>query len=126
MQKISPCLWFDRNAEDAVRFYTSVFKDSKVVNILRCGDAGPWPSVVTGRVSTMAPTHRQSPAMNLESDWRVPSTTVLSEHARWAWRHSGKRSDVSGSAIVEPRRALWRAGALDPTSHEVPAHRTPH
>jgi predicted 3-demethylubiquinone-9 3-methyltransferase (glyoxalase superfamily) len=43
MQKISPCLWFDRNAEDAVRFYTSVFKDSKVVNILRCGDAGPWP-----------------------------------------------------------------------------------
>jgi len=42
MQKISPCLWFDRNAEDAVRFYTSVFKDSKVVNILRCGDAGPW------------------------------------------------------------------------------------
>src|SRR4029079_9807811 len=43
MQKISPCLWFDRNADDCVRCYTSVFKDSKVVNILRCGDAGPWP-----------------------------------------------------------------------------------
>ena len=43
MQKITPCLWFDGNAEEAVKFYTSVFKNSRVVNITRCGEAGPWP-----------------------------------------------------------------------------------
>jgi len=43
MQKITPCLWFDRNAEDAAKFYTSVFKNSKIVKILRCGEAGPYP-----------------------------------------------------------------------------------
>ena len=31
MQKITPCLWFDNNAEEAVKFYTSIFKDSKIL-----------------------------------------------------------------------------------------------
>jgi predicted 3-demethylubiquinone-9 3-methyltransferase (glyoxalase superfamily) len=43
MQKITPFLWFDGKAEEAVRFYTSIFKDSKVGTITRYGDAGPWP-----------------------------------------------------------------------------------
>ena len=43
MQKIAPCLWFDGKAEEAMNFYMSVFKDSKVVNVLRSGDAGPGP-----------------------------------------------------------------------------------
>ena len=43
MQKITPCLWFDGNAEQAVSFYTSIFKNSKVVSVTRCGEAGPWP-----------------------------------------------------------------------------------
>ena len=33
MQKITPCLWFDDQAEAAAQFYTAVFKDSKIVNI---------------------------------------------------------------------------------------------
>ena len=40
MQKISPCLWFDNNAEDAVNFYTSIFKDSKIGNVTRYGKEG--------------------------------------------------------------------------------------
>jgi len=40
MQKISPCLWFDDNAEDAVNFYTSIFKDSKIGNVIRYGKEG--------------------------------------------------------------------------------------
>ena len=40
MQTITPCLWFDSNAEEAVNFYTSVFKNSKIGNILRYGEAG--------------------------------------------------------------------------------------
>ena len=40
MQKITPCLWFDSNAEEAVNFYTSIFKNSKIGNITRYGEAG--------------------------------------------------------------------------------------
>jgi predicted 3-demethylubiquinone-9 3-methyltransferase (glyoxalase superfamily) len=40
MQKITPFLWFDDNAEEAVKFYTSIFKNSKIGEIRRCGDAG--------------------------------------------------------------------------------------
>jgi predicted 3-demethylubiquinone-9 3-methyltransferase (glyoxalase superfamily) len=43
MQKIVPFLWFDSNAEEAVAFYTSLFKDAKVVGVSRYGDAGPGP-----------------------------------------------------------------------------------
>ena len=40
-QKITPCLWFDGNAEEAVHFYMSVFKHSKIHKIVRYGDVGP-------------------------------------------------------------------------------------
>lgn len=43
MQKISPCLWFDTQAEEAARFYTSIFPNSKIVNVAYYGDAGPRP-----------------------------------------------------------------------------------
>jgi predicted 3-demethylubiquinone-9 3-methyltransferase (glyoxalase superfamily) len=39
MQRITPCLWFDDNAEEAVTFYTSVFKNSKITGVSRYGDA---------------------------------------------------------------------------------------
>jgi predicted 3-demethylubiquinone-9 3-methyltransferase (glyoxalase superfamily) len=41
MQKITPYLWFDDNAEEAVNFYISVFKHSKITSTSRFGDAGP-------------------------------------------------------------------------------------
>jgi predicted 3-demethylubiquinone-9 3-methyltransferase (glyoxalase superfamily) len=43
MQKISPFLWFDDQAEEAANLYTSVFRDSRIVSIARYGDAGPGP-----------------------------------------------------------------------------------
>jgi predicted 3-demethylubiquinone-9 3-methyltransferase (glyoxalase superfamily) len=43
MQKITPFLWFDSQAEEAANFYVSLFKDSKIKSISRCGDAGPGP-----------------------------------------------------------------------------------
>jgi predicted 3-demethylubiquinone-9 3-methyltransferase (glyoxalase superfamily) len=43
LQKITPCLWFNGQAEEAAKFYTSVFKNSKIGRILRYGDAGPGP-----------------------------------------------------------------------------------
>jgi predicted 3-demethylubiquinone-9 3-methyltransferase (glyoxalase superfamily) len=41
MQKIIPFLWFDGKAEEAMNFYTSIFKNSKLINIMRNGEAGP-------------------------------------------------------------------------------------
>ena len=43
MQKITPFLWFDGKAEEAMNFYTSIFKNSKIGRITRYGDAGPGP-----------------------------------------------------------------------------------
>ena len=43
MQKITPFLWFDNNAEEAANFYVSVFKNSKLLNVARYSDAGPGP-----------------------------------------------------------------------------------
>ena len=43
MQKITPFLWFDDNAEEAVAFYTSIFEKSRTVSVSRYGDAGPGP-----------------------------------------------------------------------------------
>jgi len=40
-QKITPSLWFDTEAEEAADFYTSVFKDSRIVNVARYTEAGP-------------------------------------------------------------------------------------
>jgi len=46
MQKITPCLWFDSQAEEAAKYYVSIFKNSKIGNITRYGDAG---AEVSGR-----------------------------------------------------------------------------
>jgi len=44
MQKITPFLWFDNQAEEAVKFYTSIFKNSKVGTVARYGESGPGPA----------------------------------------------------------------------------------
>jgi len=41
MQKITPCLWFDTEGEEAAQFYTSVFSNSRIVETTRYGSAGP-------------------------------------------------------------------------------------
>jgi predicted 3-demethylubiquinone-9 3-methyltransferase (glyoxalase superfamily) len=51
MQKITPCLWFDDQAEEAVRFYAGIFKKSKIGKFTYYGEGGPRPkgSVLTVR-----------------------------------------------------------------------------
>ena len=44
MQKITPFLWFDGNAEVAMNFYVSVFRDAKIGNVSRYGPGGPGPA----------------------------------------------------------------------------------
>jgi predicted 3-demethylubiquinone-9 3-methyltransferase (glyoxalase superfamily) len=51
MQKVTPFLWFDTEGEEAARFYTSVFPNSKIGEITRYGSAGPRPE---GTVMTVS------------------------------------------------------------------------
>jgi Uncharacterized protein conserved in bacteria len=51
MQKITPFLWFDNQAEEAAKFYVSVFKNSQIITIARYGEGGPGPK---GSVMTVA------------------------------------------------------------------------
>ena len=51
MQKITPFLWFDSQAEEAAKFYVSVFGNSRILKIVRYGKAGPGPA---GSVMTVA------------------------------------------------------------------------
>jgi predicted 3-demethylubiquinone-9 3-methyltransferase (glyoxalase superfamily) len=43
MQKITPCLWFDTQGEEAATFYTAAFPNSRIVDVSRYGSAGPRP-----------------------------------------------------------------------------------
>ena len=43
MQKITPFLWFDNQAEEAMNFYVGIFRNSKIGRISRCGEGGPGP-----------------------------------------------------------------------------------
>lgn len=49
--QITPCLWFDTQGEEAAEFYTSVFPNSRIVEVLRYGSAGPRPE---GTVMTVS------------------------------------------------------------------------
>jgi predicted 3-demethylubiquinone-9 3-methyltransferase (glyoxalase superfamily) len=51
MQKLTPFLWFDTQAEEAARHYCSIFKSSSIGKIMRYGEAGPGPK---GSVMTVA------------------------------------------------------------------------
>jgi len=46
MQKIIPCLWFDGKVEEAINFYTSLFKNSKIKNISHYGEGHPQPGTI--------------------------------------------------------------------------------
>ena len=47
MSKITPFLWFDNNAEEAMNFYVSIFEDSKILNVSRYGGPGPAGTVMS-------------------------------------------------------------------------------
>jgi predicted 3-demethylubiquinone-9 3-methyltransferase (glyoxalase superfamily) len=44
MERITPCLWFDTQAEEAANFYVSLFPNSRIVSVSHYGDAGPRPA----------------------------------------------------------------------------------
>lgn len=103
MQKITPFLWFDNKAEEAMNFYVSVFKNSKVVGVSRSGDAGPGPkgSVMTATFEIEGqrfialnggPTFTFTPAISLF----VNCETQQEVDDLWAKLSAGGREDRCG------------------------------
>ena len=62
MPSITPCLWFDNNAEEAVTFWLEIFDDAEVTDVMRFGEAGPGPK---GGVLSMNFTLQGQPFMVL-------------------------------------------------------------
>jgi predicted 3-demethylubiquinone-9 3-methyltransferase (glyoxalase superfamily) len=103
MQKITPFLWFDGKAEEAMNFYVSIFRNSKIVSVRRYGDAGPGPkgTVMTGtfqleRQEFMAlnggPQFKFSPAISLF----VSCETQAEVDELWEKLSAGGRKDQCG------------------------------
>ena len=126
-QTIGPCLWFDGRAEEAMNFYTSIFKNSKVGNVSRYGEAGPGTKgsvmVATFELDGQefmalngGPMYKFSPAISLV----VHCTTQQEVDGVWArlleggapqrcgWITDKLCSRNRGSRCKCPAKPLWR------------------
>ncbi len=74
-QKITPFLWFNGRAEEAARFYVSLFDDSAVTQVVRCGPGGPAPE---GSVMTVAFRLAGMPFVALNGGKQIPFTDAVS------------------------------------------------
>lgn len=75
MQKLTPCLWFNFNAEEAVEHYLSIFKDGKVLEVSRYGDAMP---ALKGKVLTMRFVIHGQEFLALNAGPQFPFTEAIS------------------------------------------------
>jgi predicted 3-demethylubiquinone-9 3-methyltransferase (glyoxalase superfamily) len=104
MQKITPCLWFDGRAEEAMRFYTSVFKDSKKGDISRYGETGPGTkgSVLT---ATFEIEGQEFMALNGGPEFKFSPAVSFVVHCK-----SQKKVDYYWDKLVEggaPQQCGW-------------------
>jgi predicted 3-demethylubiquinone-9 3-methyltransferase (glyoxalase superfamily) len=81
MQKITTWLWFENEAEEAATFYTSIFKDSRIVNVSRYGAAGPMPE---GTVLTVEFELEGQPFYALNGGSKIPYTEAISLYVNCA------------------------------------------
>jgi predicted 3-demethylubiquinone-9 3-methyltransferase (glyoxalase superfamily) len=79
MQKITPFLWFDDNAEEAAKHYVSIFRNSRIVNIARYGEAGAKSSGrAKGSVMTVAFELEGQPFVALNGGPAFPFSPAIS------------------------------------------------
>ena len=88
MQKITPCLWFDTEGEEAAEFYTSIFPNSRIVEVTRYGSAGPR---AEGSVMTVdfELEGQKYMALNGGPDFKFNEAISLEVHARPRRRSTG-------------------------------------
>lgn len=114
MKKITPFLWFDGQAEEAARFYASVFKHSEIRTVTRYGDAGPGPK---GSVMTVAfqldgqdfvalnggPVYKFTPAVSFVVDCKDQDEVDYF----WSKLTAGGREDACGW-LVDKYGVSWQ------------------
>ena len=129
MQKITPFLWFDNQAEEAANFYVSLFKNAKIQEIRRYGDAGPRPKGMVLTVSFQiedqefvalngGPHYKFTPAISLF----VNCETQKEVDELWEKLSSGGRKDRCGwlqdkfglSWQIIPKQLMEMLGDPDP------------
>lgn len=122
MQKITPFLWFDHQAEEAMNFYVSIFPNSRVLGLHRCGEAGPGPagSVMTANflldgqefvALNGGPTFRFTPAVSfvvncrtqeeVDRMWSSLGAGGTEEQCGWLTDKFGLSWQVVPTALVE-------------------------
>jgi len=104
MQKITPFLWFDDQAEEAANFYVSVFKNSKVTSIARYGDAGPGPK---GMAMTVAFTLDGQQFVGLNGGPQFPFTEAVSFVVNCETQEEVDRFWEKLSAGGAPKQCGW-------------------
>ena len=115
MQKITPFLWFDGKAEEAANFYVSIFQNSRILNITRCGEAGPGPKgsvlVVTFQLEGQefialngGPQYTFTPAISL----LVNCETQAEVDGLWAKLTSGGGKEVQCGWLQDKFGLSWQ------------------
>ena len=112
MQKITPFLWFDNNAEEAMNFYTSIFKNSKVLTVSRYGEAGPGP---TGTVMTAEFELEGQEFVALNGGPRFKFTEAISfvvncetqEEVDYFWERLSEGGEKSRCGWLKDKFGLW-------------------
>ena len=113
MQKITPFLWFDNNAEEAMNFYVSIFKNSKVLTVSRYGEAGPGPS---GTVMTAEFELEGQEFVALNGGPRFKFTEAISfvvncetqEEVDYFWERLSEGGQKSRCGWLKDKFGLWR------------------
>jgi predicted 3-demethylubiquinone-9 3-methyltransferase (glyoxalase superfamily) len=112
MQKITPFLWFDNNAEEAANFYVSIFKNSTVLSVSRYGDAGPGPKG-TAMVAKFQIDGQEFVALN--GGPRFKFTEAISfvincdtqEEVEYFWDKLSEGGEKSRCGWVKDKFGLW-------------------
>lgn len=103
MQNITPCLWFDTQAEDAANFYVSIFRNSRIGNVTRYSKAGPMPEGTALTVSfeldglsftglNGGPAYKFTPAVSFV----IQAETQTDIDSYWNQLTAGGREDQCG------------------------------
>lgn len=106
MQKIAPCLWFDGNADDAAKFYTSVFSNSRIATTMHYTDAGPGPA---GKVLAVTFEIEGQEFMALNGGPQFQFTPAISLFVHCA---SQEEVDRYWTKLIEGGGSPWQCGWL--------------
>ncbi|MFA6469326.1 MAG: VOC family protein [Bacteroidota bacterium] len=112
MQKITPFLWFDNNAEEAMKFYTKIFKKSKILKVARYGESGPGPK---GSVMSASFLLNGQEFIALNGGPRFKFTEAISlvincktqKEVDYFWKHLSKDGMESKCGWVKDKFGLW-------------------